>query len=207
MAKRARAQGRSRKTAKKAAKQGTKRAQAGKAPKRAVKKAVKKAVRKRTTAARSPRAAARRPARRRASARPAARPAVRAAARPAARPQVRNGVITHTELASADPAATREWCATVLGWQFGEPMPTPTGPYHMWRFDNGSGGGIRANNPPEVPGSIPYCEVADIQVAYARALAAGAREMLAPEQLGGGMGWIAIVAAPGDVAIGFWAMR
>jgi predicted enzyme related to lactoylglutathione lyase len=77
----------------------------------------------------------------------------------------------------------------------------------MWRFDTGTGGGIRANNPPEVPGSIPYCEVANIRVTYAEALANGASEMLAPQELPGGMGWIAIVAAPGGVAIGFWAMK
>jgi hypothetical protein len=28
------------------------------------------------------------------------------------------GWITHTELASADPAATKLWCAKVLGWTF-----------------------------------------------------------------------------------------
>jgi predicted enzyme related to lactoylglutathione lyase len=120
----------------------------------------------------------------------------------------RLGVITHTELASADPGATRTWCREVLGWKFGEAMPTPAGPYHMWRFEaQGTGGGIRANNPPEAPGSIPYCEVADIQLTYAKALDGGAIEMLRPEQLPGGMGWIAIVAAPGGVPIGFWAMR
>jgi len=94
----------------------------------------------------------------------------------------------------------------VLGWKFGEAMPTPGGPYHMWQFDNGTGGGIRANNPPEVPGSIPYCEVADIKATYSKAIAAGATAMLPPEEIPGGMGWIAIVAAPGGVAIGFWAM-
>jgi predicted enzyme related to lactoylglutathione lyase len=117
------------------------------------------------------------------------------------------GVITHTELASGDPPATRAWCQKVLGWKFGEAMPTPGGPYHMWRFSNGSGGGIRANNPPEAPGSIPYCEVARIQQTYQQALKHGAEEMLAPQELPGGMGWIAIVAAPGGVAIGFWSMK
>jgi predicted enzyme related to lactoylglutathione lyase len=77
----------------------------------------------------------------------------------------------------------------------------------MWRFSNDTGGGIRANNPPEVPGSIPYCEVESIQDTYSKALAAGASEMLWPQQLPGGMGWIAIVAAPGGVAIGFWSMK
>jgi predicted enzyme related to lactoylglutathione lyase len=129
------------------------------------------------------------------------------AARVSAPPKPRQGVITHTELASTDPDATRKWCKTVLGWKFGEAMPTPSGPYHMWRFPNATGGGIRANNPPEVPGSIPYCTVASIQATYKKALESGAKEMLGPQQLPGGMGWIAIVAAPGGVPIGFWSMK
>ena len=136
--------------------------------------------------------------------RPARKPAPSVKAAP---PKVRPGVITHTELASADPPATKAWCEKVLGWKFGESVPTPTGPYHMWRFGNDTGGGIRANNPPEVPGSIPYCEVAAIQATFSKALAAGATEMVGPMQLPGGMGWIAIVAAPGGVPIGFWAMK
>lgn len=129
------------------------------------------------------------------------------ASRKAVASRVRAGLITHTELASADPSATRTWCAKVLGWKFGPAMPTPAGPHHMWRFANDTGGGIRANNPPEVPGSIPYCEVASIQATYSKALASGATEMLPPQELPGGMGWIAIVAAPGRVAIGFWSTK
>ncbi len=157
-------------------------------------KAGRKPPRKKSVSRRPPRASAARKA-------PRAR-----AARPGA-PKIRQGLVTHTELASADPGATRAWCQSVLGWKFGEPMPTPAGPYHMWRFDNGTGGGIRAHNPPEVPGSIPYCEVADIQTTYASALAAGATGMLEPQPLPGGMGWIAVVAAPGAVAIGFWGPK
>jgi len=114
-------------------------------------------------------------------------------------------MITHTELASTDPAATQAWCAKVLGWKFAEPMPTPTGPYREWRFANNTGGGIRANNPPETPGSIPYCEVKNIHTTFDQALSAGAREMVPPTALPSGMGWVAIVAAPGGPAIGFWA--
>lgn len=137
---------------------------------------------------------------------PVRRPArANGASAKAAAPKIRHGLITHTELASTDPAATRTWCQKVLGWKFGEPMATPAGPYHTWRFETGTGGGIRANNPPEAPGSIPYCEVADIRATFSRALAAGAVEMLRPQALPAGMGWIAIVAAPGGVAIGFWA--
>jgi predicted enzyme related to lactoylglutathione lyase len=168
------------------AKRAVSRSRKGESAKRRV---AKKVVKKKVTRKAAPRrTAARRPA-------------------SAARPRLRAGVITHTELASADPVATKNWCATVLGWKFGPPMPTPTGPYHMWRFDIGTGGGIRANHPPEVPGSIPYCEVPDIHDAYDRALEAGAIEMLSPMALPEGMGWVAIVAAPGGVAIGFWAMK
>jgi predicted enzyme related to lactoylglutathione lyase len=163
--------------------------------KRGSKKVAKKVAKKRPVAKRSRRAV--KPARKAAPRKPAA---ARAPAPPS-----RIGVITHTELASADPAATKAWCEKVLDWQFMQAMPTPAGPYHMWQFAIGTGGGIRANNPPEVPGSIPYCEVKDIQDTFARALAAGATEMLGPMALPGGMGWIAIVAAPGGVAIGFWA--
>jgi len=140
--------------------------------------------------------------------RPAARASSNgASARKAAPPKLRAGVITHTEIASADPLATKAWAQKVLGWKFEQTVPTPTGPYHMWRFDNGTGGGIRANNPPEAPGAIPYCEVANIQTAFAKALAAGATAMFPPEKLPGGMGSIAVVAAPGGVAIGFWSSK
>lgn len=115
-------------------------------------------------------------------------------------------MITHTELASHDPEATRAWCTRVLGWQFGQATPTPGGPYHMWRFENDTGGGIRSNNPPEQPGTIPYCEVRGIRDTFDQALAAGAEEMLEPQALPNGMGWIAIVRAPGGVPIGFWSM-
>lgn len=159
---------------------------------KAARKSVRKKAAKKTKAkARSPRRAAPK----------------RAPAQAAAAPVDRRGVITHTELASADPPATKAWCEKVLGWQFGPSMSTPSGPYHMWRFPIGTGGGIRANNPPETPGSIPYCEVEDIHATYAEALARGATEMLSPQQLPEGMGWIAIVAAPGGVAFGFWSMK
>ena len=115
------------------------------------------------------------------------------------------GFISHTELASSDPAATKAWAEQALGWKFLDPMPTPQGPYHMWSFGGNMGGGIRANNPPETPGSIPYVEVNDIQATYDRAIRAGAHPMMPPEEIAGGMGWIAIVQAPGAPAVGFWA--
>ena len=158
----------------------------------ATRKAVKKSSAKKAKSARKP--AARRNGRPKAASAPAPS-------------KIREGIITHTEFASSDPAATQSWFEKVLRWKFEAPSMGPTGLYHMWRFPNGTGGGIRTLMPPEAPGSIPYCEVKDIHATYSRALGAGAVAMMAPEQLPGGMGWIAIVAAPGGCAIGFWGTK
>ena len=113
------------------------------------------------------------------------------------------GWITHTELASSDPAATQAWCAKVLGWRFQPSFPIPGGgEYHLFAYSDKGGGGIRPNNPPEVPGSIPYVHVADTRAAFETALWEGAEEMFPPERVMEGV-TIAIVRAPGGVAIGF----
>ena len=127
--------------------------------------------------------------------------------RPAARKHVPTqglyGWITHTELASSAPAATKAWCAKVLGWTFKPSFPTPDGgEYHLFAYSDMGGGGIRSINLPEAPGSIPYLHVADARAAFDKALREGAEEMFPPERVMEGV-TIAIVRAPGGVAIGF----
>lgn len=113
------------------------------------------------------------------------------------------GWITHTDLASADPAATKAWCAKVLGWTFKPSFPMPGGgEIHLFAYSDQGGGGIRPNNPPEVPGSIPYVHVADARATFEHALREGAEEMLAPTRVMEGV-TVAIVRAPGGVPIGF----
>jgi len=114
-----------------------------------------------------------------------------------------HGWITHTDLASADPSATKTWCAKVLGWTFKPAMPMPGGgEIHLFTYSDKGGGGIRPNNPPEIPGSIPYIHVADAQAAYDLALREGAEEMMSPMRVMEGV-TVAIVRAPGGVPIGF----
>lgn len=113
------------------------------------------------------------------------------------------GWITHTDLASTDPAATKAWCAKVLGWTFKPSYPMPGGgEYHLFAYSDMGGGGIRPNNPPELPGSIPYIHVQDARAAFEKAVREGAEEMLAPERVMDGV-TVAIVRAPGGVPIGF----
>ena len=112
------------------------------------------------------------------------------------------GWVTHTEFASSDPGATKAWCAKVLGWAFKPSFPMPGGgEYHLFAYSDSGGGGIRSNNPPEMPGSIPYVHVADARAAFEKALREGAEAMFPPERIMEGV-TIAIVRAPGGVPIG-----
>jgi predicted enzyme related to lactoylglutathione lyase len=111
------------------------------------------------------------------------------------------GWITHTDLASRDPAATREWCAAVLGWTFKPPFETPDGQIHLFNYSDTGGGAVRQINPPEVPGSIPYVHVADATAAFTKALQAGAEGVMPPTRVMEGV-TVAIVRAPGGVPIG-----
>ena len=113
------------------------------------------------------------------------------------------GWITHTDLASADSTATKAWCAAVLGWTFMPTFEAPDGgEIHLFAYSDKGGGAIRRNNPPEVPGSIPYVHVEDAQAAFDKALREGAEEMLAPTRVMEGV-TVAVVRAPGGVPIGF----
>lgn len=112
------------------------------------------------------------------------------------------GWITHTDLSSTDPAATRDWCGEVLGWAFQPPFPTEAGDYHLFAYSEAGGGGIRQTGPDEPPGSMPTVHVEDTQAAYDAALAAGAESISAPTRVMEGV-CTALVRAPGGVLIGF----
>jgi predicted enzyme related to lactoylglutathione lyase len=112
------------------------------------------------------------------------------------------GWITHTDLASLDPAATKAWCTKVLGWKFKPSFPVPGGEVHLFAYSAKGGGAVRPINPPEVPGSLPYVHVRDAGAAFAKARQAGAEEMMPPTRITEGV-TLAIVRAPGGVPIGF----
>jgi len=113
------------------------------------------------------------------------------------------GWITHTELASSDPAATKAWCAEVLGWKFKSSFPMPGGgEYHLFAYSDQGGGGIRQTRPSEIPGSSFSVHVADAHAAFEKALSEGAEGVLPPTRVMPGV-TIAVVRAPGGVPVGF----
>jgi uncharacterized protein len=113
------------------------------------------------------------------------------------------GWITHTELASSNPTATKAWCAKVLGWTFKPSMPIPGGgEYHLFAYSDQGGGGIRATSPSETPGSTFTVHVADTRASFEKALREGAEAMVPPTPVMPGV-TIAVVRAPGGVPVGF----
>jgi uncharacterized protein len=113
------------------------------------------------------------------------------------------GWITHTELASANPAATQVWCAKVLGWTFKPSVPMPDGgEYMLFAFSDQGGGGIRPTNPSEPPGSSFTVHVADTRASFEKALREGADAMVPPTPIMPGV-TIAVVREPGGVRVGF----
>jgi len=113
------------------------------------------------------------------------------------------GWITHTDLASADPDATKAWCEGVLGWTFMPSVPQPDGgEYHLFAYSDNGGGGIRSTEAAEAPGSVPFVHVQDAHAAFEAAIAAGAEPVVPPTRVMEGV-TTAIVRAPGGVSIGF----
>ena len=111
------------------------------------------------------------------------------------------GWITHTEIASTDPEATKKWCAEVLGWEFNESFPA-NGEYHLFAYSDKGGGGIRQTDTSENPGSTPFVHVENVKIAFEKALENGAEAIMSPNKAMEGVG-LALVKAPGGVLIGF----
>jgi predicted enzyme related to lactoylglutathione lyase len=111
------------------------------------------------------------------------------------------GWITHTELASNDPLATKDWCAKVLGWTFRPSIQTPDGDYQLFAYSDKGGGGIRQTKPPEPPHSSFSVHVADVTKAFEQALREGADSIMPPTRVMEGV-TIAAVRAPGGVRVG-----
>lgn len=112
------------------------------------------------------------------------------------------GSITHTELASTNPQATKDWCSTVFDWDFTAELPTPTGGYRLFTYSKQGGGGIRPTSEGEMPTSIPFVHVKNTDEAFVKALEAGAEKIYVPDTKMPGVR-VALVKAPGGVLIGF----
>jgi predicted enzyme related to lactoylglutathione lyase len=109
----------------------------------------------------------------------------------------------HVEYASKDPAATRKFLEKTLGYNF--QVLEQMGGYGL-RTDKvarGAGTGVRLVEKGENSGTIAYLTVGNLDEALTTVQAAGAK-LVMPKTEVPGLGWHAVVHAPGDVLMGFF---
>ena len=88
-----------------------------------------------------------------------------------------DGAVAFTELASADPAATRAFLEKIFDWDF-ESVRMPMGDYLSYRTPGGGRGGIRSTQAKEMPQSMNYVRVEDLDAALTRIRRAGGEIVL-----------------------------
>ena len=71
------------------------------------------------------------------------------------------GMIAHTELASTNPGATKDFLEQVFSWKF-QNLPSPQGELISYQTPGGAQGSIRKTRPEELPMSLNYVLVRDL---------------------------------------------
>jgi predicted enzyme related to lactoylglutathione lyase len=110
----------------------------------------------------------------------------------------------HLELNTPDLAKAKEFYGQLCGWTFNE-MPSPAGPYAMFKPDNGPGGGIMS-----MPGAptawLPYLSVDDIHAATDKAASLGAKVIRNSDEVEN-YGWMSILIDPTGATIALWQAK
>ena len=117
--------------------------------------------------------------------------------------------LNHAELASSDPAATQKFLEQAFGLKFRE-LGEEMGNYRMHGREDGAQGadiGIRGlMGPTDLPGTVAYFEIPDIDAAVKSVQEAGAKIVMAKTEVPG-VGWLAVYVAPGGVTQGVFQYK
>jgi predicted enzyme related to lactoylglutathione lyase len=111
-----------------------------------------------------------------------------------------NNPVVHLELHTGDSSAARALYEELCGWR-AEEVDTRSGSYLALELGAGVGGGI-VECGARRPLWLPYAEVADVDLATARARDLGASVLLGPRE--GPAGWRSVVATEEGGEIAFW---
>jgi uncharacterized protein len=117
-------------------------------------------------------------------------------------PQRLPGMVGLTELASKDPASTRQFLERVFHWKF-DTVQMPQGEYLTHRASVGSGVGIRATRVDETPASMNYVLVEDLAAAERKIRDSGGEIVLDKTEIPG-MGSFFWFKAPGGPILACW---
>jgi predicted enzyme related to lactoylglutathione lyase len=112
----------------------------------------------------------------------------------------------HVEYVSKDPAATRQFLEKTFGFHFD--ILENMGGYSLrsGELARGSGTGVRGLEKGESPSTVSFLTVTNIDESLKAAEKHGARIILRKSEIPG-MGWHAVVHAPGDVPIGLFQAK
>ena len=113
-----------------------------------------------------------------------------------------HGTLAFSELASTDPGATRSFLERTFGWSF-ESVTFPMGEYLSFTTPGGGRGGVRPVAPKEVPGSMNYVLVQDLDAATTKIKRAGG-EIVLPRVDVPGMGSFFWFRVPGGPIMACW---
>src|SRR6267143_2857242 len=113
-----------------------------------------------------------------------------------------DGTMAFSELSSTDPAATRNFLEKVFAWRF-ESVKFPLGEYLSFEAPGGGRGGVRPVQAKEIPGSMSYVRVDDLDAASRKIERAGGSIVL-PRVDVPGMGSFFWFRIPGGPILAAW---
>jgi predicted enzyme related to lactoylglutathione lyase len=119
--------------------------------------------------------------------------------------------VVHTEFISDNPKATADFVGKMFGWNV-EKWDNPKAEYYMWNYpgEKMGGGGIGNTSgmgPKQLPHIDIYVDVENIAEAIHKAKKLGATQMVGETAIGDGMGYFAMISAPGGCTVGFWSQN
>ena len=113
--------------------------------------------------------------------------------------------VIHTELITDNPKATADFVGKMFGWNV-QKWDNPKAEYYMWNYpgEKMGGGGI-GQSEKQGPHVDIYVDVEDVNATLDKALSLGATEITGETEIGGGMGYFAVIQVPGGCRLGLWA--
>jgi predicted enzyme related to lactoylglutathione lyase len=117
--------------------------------------------------------------------------------------------VVHTELITNNPKATADFVAKMFGWNV-EKWNDPKMEYYMWSYPGeqmGGGGiaGISEMGSKQGPHIDIYVDVENIAHSIEKAKLMGATQLIGETEIGGGMGYFAVITIPGSINLGLWS--
>jgi uncharacterized protein len=112
------------------------------------------------------------------------------------------GMIAHTELASTSPSETLAFLSKVFGWDF-QKIGSANAEMYSYRTPAGLQGSLRKTEPQELPSSLNYVLVEDIQKAEEKIRASGGEIILSRVEVPkmGSFFWFKV---PGGPVLACW---